>query len=812
MSETIITDTNSAFEKIPMLALRGLTIFPRMLMHFDVGREKSIKALEECMAGSRRIFLLAQKDARTDDPRRDDLYTVGTICIIKQVLRLPNESTVRVMVEGVCRAKLLTIEQESPCFHTVVERIAPPESRKNTPTTEALIRYCCELFEQYVNLAPKPTPEVLENVLASTDAGYISDYIAQNILIRHAEKQGVLEELQPIKRLKMVQKILKRENEILVLEQGIAEKVQDQMNRNQKDYVLREQLKVIQRELGEGDDTFEEQDKYKANIEKLGASQDVKDKLLKELSRMAKQPFGSQEAAVLRNYLDICLDIPWDKSTKERISVEATEKVLNGEHYGLEKVKERILETVAVRKLTPDVPGQTICLVGPPGVGKTSIAMSIAKALNRKAVRVSLGGVRDESDIRGHRKTYVGAMPGRVINALCQVGVNNPVMVLDEIDKMGSSHMGDPAAALLEVLDTEQNHAFRDHFVEVPVDLSRVMFITTANTADTIPRALLDRMEVIELPSYTDEEKVQIAKRHLIPKQVKKHGIKRGKLRITDDALREIIAGYTRESGVRVLEREIAKICRRSAMKFVSGGEKTVTVRAGNLEEYLDVRRFTPEHIDNELEVGVVNGLAWTSVGGELLEVECSVLPGTGKIELTGNLGDVMKESARTAVTCIRSRCDSLGIDPNFYNTKDIHIHFPEGAVPKDGPSAGVSVTTAIVSALTGAPVRRSVAMTGEVTLRGRVLPIGGLREKTMAAMRNGIKTVIIPADNEKDLKEIDPLVRNALNFVTVTDVDKVIKEAVDFSGFKPFRVEEKTQSESYVIPEPKAEPSRIRQ
>ena len=484
MCETIITDTNSAFEKIPMLALRGLTIFPRMLMHFDVGREKSIKALEECMAGSRRIFLLAQKDARTDDPRRDDLYTVGTICIIKQVLRLPNESTVRVMVEGVCRAKLLTIEQESPCFHTVVERIAPPESRKNTPTTEALIRYCCELFEQYVNLAPKPTPEVLENVLASTDAGYISDYIAQNILIRHAEKQGVLEELQPIKRLKMVQKILKR----------------------------------------------------------------------------------------------------------------------------------------------------------------------------------------------------------------------------------------------------------------------------------------------------------------------------------------EIIAGYTRESGVRVLEREIAKICRRSAMKFVSGGEKTVTVRAGNLEEYLDVRRFTPEHIDNELEVGVVNGLAWTSVGGELLEVECSVLPGTGKIELTGNLGDVMKESARTAVTCSRSRSDSLGIDPNFYNTKDIHIHFPEGAVPKDGPSAGVSVTTAIVSALTGAPVRRSVAMTGEVTLRGRVLPIGGLREKTMAAMRNGIKTVIIPADNEKDLKEIDPLVRNALNFVTVTDVDKVIKEAVDFSGFKPFRVEEKTQSESYVIPEPKAEPSRIRQ
>jgi len=800
--------------RLPLLALRGMTVFPQMVIHFDVGREKSVRALEESMEQDRKIFLLSQRDPRCDDPRRADLYDVGTICTVKQVLKMPNENSMRVMVEGIRRARLVEITRFTPLLMAEVEPIRPRAARANSPKTEALIRYTRELFEEHLELVPRPTPEVLENLQASEDPDYIADYIAQNILIRPAEKQEILEELRPIVRLRKVQRILKRENEVLTLEHGIAEQVQEQLSRNQKDYVLREQIKIIQSELGEGDDALDELELYRRRVAELTAPEEVKEKLGTEIDHLAKQPFGSQEAAVLRGYLDLCLELPWGKASRERVSVELTEKILNADHYGLEKVKQRILEIVAVRKLTPDLPPQVLCLVGPPGVGKTSVAMSIARAMNRKAVRVSLGGVRDESDIRGHRKTYVGAMPGRIINALRQAGVNNPVMVLDEIDKMGASAMGDPGAALLEVLDAEQNHAFRDHYVEVPVDLSHVLFITTANTTETIPRALLDRMEVISLGSYTDEEKVQIAKRHLIPKQLKKHGIARSRLRITDDAVREIIAGYTRESGVRLLEREIAKICRRAAKKIVTDGIEKITVRARDLEEYLDTRRYTPEHIDKDREVGVVNGLAWTSVGGEMLEVECSVMPGTGKIELTGNLGNVMKESAHTAVTCIRSRCDSLGIDPEFHTKKDIHIHFPEGAIPKDGPSAGVSVTTAIVSALTGAPVRRTVAMTGEVTLRGRVLPIGGLREKTMAALRNGIKTVIIPADNEKDLNDIDPLVRNALSFITVKDVDKVLQEAIDFSDFTPWRAPEEEKKElDYLLPEGRQDPvSAIRQ
>ncbi|MGI5971832.1 MAG: endopeptidase La [Oscillospiraceae bacterium] len=773
---------------LPLLALRGLAIFPNMLMHFDVGREKSVKALEEAMRGARRIFLVAQKEIKTDEPKADELYEMGTVCLIKQILRIPGENTVRVLVEGQTRARIVKIEREKPFFFVRVQVVEPPAEIENTPVIEALVRRCYNLFEQYSELAPKPSPEVLLNVVSSTDPGYIADYIAQNILIRHTEKQAILEELNPRRRLEKMNSILEREIEILNLEQGIANRVQEQLGKNQRDYILREQMKVIQSELGESDDALEEIEKYREKIYALKLPKESEEKLLREVARLSKQPFSSQEAAVLRNYIETCIELPWRKESRERISVETTEKVLNADHYGLTKVKERILETVAVRKLKPDVTGQILCLVGPPGVGKTSIAMSVARALGRKAARISLGGVRDESDIRGHRKTYVGAMPGRIMAAMLQVGVKNPVLVLDEIDKMGQSYMGDPAAALLEVLDSEQNHAFRDHFIELPFDLSRVLFITTANTTDTIPRPLLDRMEVIELTSYTDEEKLQIAKRHLVPKQIKKHGLSARQLRITDDALREIAAGYTRESGVRLLEREIARICRKTAKRFVTEeGLTHVTVKASDLNDILGPRKYLPEKIESELEVGVVNGLAWTATGGELLEVEAAIVPGTGKLELTGNLGDVMKESVHAATTYIRSRVDSLGIDPEFYKKNDIHLHFPEGAVPKDGPSAGIAITTALVSALTGAPVRRSLAMTGEITLRGRVLPIGGLKEKSMAALRNGIKTVIIPADNEKDLSELDPLVTGALKYITVSHVDSVISAAIDFTDFHPF-------------------------
>lgn len=799
MSDYNINADKKKHLNLPLLALRGLTIFPSMLMHFEVGREKSIKALEEAMNTSRRIFLLAQRDVRTDNPSPEDLYSIGTICVVKQILRMPGENTVSVLVEGRDRGRLLAIISDNPFYFAAVEQIADAET-EDDPQIEALIRRSYDLFEQYIGLAPKPTSEVFLNLVASTDPAYIADYIAQNIFIRHTEKQAVLEELDPRSRLERVNSILEREIEILTLEQSIAERVQEQLGKNQRDYILREQIKVIQSELGEAEDEGEELERYRRQIAGLRLEPEIEQKLMREVTRLGKQSFGSAESAVIRNYLETCIELPWNKESRERVSIKATEKILNADHYGLEKVKERILETVAVRKLAPDISGQIICLVGPPGVGKTSIAMSVARALGRKLQRISLGGVRDEADIRGHRRTYVGAMPGRIMAAMRQAGVKNPLIVLDEIDKLGSSHMGDPASALLEVLDSEQNSAFRDHFVEIPFDLSRVMFITTANTTSTIPRPLLDRMEVIELSSYTDEEKLQIAKRHLIPKLLKKHGITKSMLRISDDAVREIAASYTRESGVRILERELGRICRRAAKEIVSGESKRISVTSSNLEDYLGVRKYKPEKIESELEVGVVNGLAWTTVGGELLEVECNIVSGSGKLELTGNLGEVMKESARAAMTYIRSRAEKLGIDPEFHKNTDIHIHFPEGAIPKDGPSAGIAMTVAIVSALTSAPVRRSIAMTGEVTLRGRVLPIGGLKEKTMAALRSGIKTVIIPEDNEKDLNDIDPLVKSALKFITVSNVDAVLKTAIDFSDFKPFSKQNDKAEEPFVL------------
>ena len=764
---------------MPALALRGLTVFPNMLLHFDVGRESSIKALDEAMTSGQTIFLVAQRELAVENPQEGDLYTVGTISNVRQILRLPGDN-VRVMVEGVSRGRLCQVVETTPYLNAEVEEIPAETPVKRSARTEALIRQTYELFETYIELAPKMTPDILLSVLSSEDPGYIADYIAQNLPMRTGDKQTILEELRPVRRLEKLCQNLRREVEILELEQEMQGKVRDQLTRSQRDYVLREQLKVLQHELGEDQQGGDQElNDYRRQIEKAKLPVEVKEKLEKEVRRLEKQPFGSAEATVLRNYLDTVLELPWGKKTKERVNVAAARKTLDADHFGLEKVKTRILEFLAVKQLAPQLKGQILCLVGPPGVGKTSIASSVAKAVHRNMARISLGGVHDEAEIRGHRKTYVGAMPGRIIAAIRQAGSCNPLLLLDEIDKLGNDQRGDPASALLEVLDGEQNATFRDHFLEVPFDLSDVLFITTANTLDTIPRPLLDRMEVIELTSYTDEEKLQIAKRHLLPKELKRHGLSRAQFKITDDALRSLIRGYTREAGVRVLERQLGALCRKAAMHVVSDGVKSVHITAENLETYLGIPRYHPDRLPRTEQVGVVNGLAWTSVGGEILEVEAGVVPGTGKIELTGNLGDVMKESAHAALTYIRSRAHQLGIDEDFYKNRDIHIHFPEGAVPKDGPSAGIAITTAMVSALTNIPVRRDLAMTGEITLRGRVLPIGGLKEKTMAAYRNGIRTVLLPADNEKDLEEIDQTVRAGLRFVTVEQVDAVLAEAL---------------------------------
>ena len=639
------------------------------------------------------------------------------------------------------------------------------------------MRSAYELFQDYAELSPKLSPDLIVHVLASRDPGHIADYIAQNIPMRNSDKQSILEELRPVRRLEKLYRLLGREVEILTLDQEIQERAKEQVNENQRDYYLREQMKAIQAELGEEADELEE---YREKIAKAKLPDQVREKLNRELGRLAKQSYSSSESTVLRNYLDVCLELPWGRTTKEKVNVAAVKKVLDQDHFGLDKVKKRVLEFVAVRQLAPELKGQIICLVGPPGVGKTSIAMSMARAMNRKLARISLGGVSDEAEIRGHRKTYVGAMPGRIITAINQAQSCNPLILLDEIDKLGYDHRGDPSSALLEVLDGEQNATFRDNFLEIPFDLSQVMFITTANTTDTIPRPLLDRMEVIELSSYTDEEKVQIARKHLLPKELKRHGLTKAQLKLTDGALRELIAAYTRESGVRILERRLAAVCRKAAMKVVAEDVKAIRITEKDLEEYLGVPRYHPERQALEERVGVVNGLAWTSVGGELLEVEVNVVPGSGKVELTGNLGEVMKESAHAALSFIRSRAGQLNVPADFYKEKDIHVHFPEGAVPKDGPSAGIAITTAMVSALTGVSVRRGIAMTGEVTLRGRVLPIGGLKEKTMAAFRSGIKTVIIPAENAKDLEEIDQTVRKALQFILVERADQVLSHALN--------------------------------
>ncbi len=766
--------------KMPLLALRGLSVFPGMLLTFDVERPSSIGALDMAAKSDQLIFLATQKNLTADMPEEDDIYHIGTICRIRQQLRQPKGNVCRVMVEGICRAEAVSIDTEPKGYLAEVSRLYDKDERVSEAKIEALIRNCIGLFEEYLRLNPEAVTEQILNVLANPEPSYVSDYISQHVHFNIGDKQRLLECLYPSRRLTLLSKLLTSELNIMTLEKELSEATQEQMTQNQREYYLREEMKIIQAELGD-DGLVDDIAEYRERINALPVNDEIREKLLKELSRLQKQPFGSSEAAVLRGYIDTCLEIPWGIYTEETKDIEKARKILDEEHFGLEKVKERVLQYLSVRRLTPDVKGGLLCLVGPPGTGKTSIAMSIAKATGRKLVRVSLGGVHDEAEIRGHRKTYIGSMPGRIINGIIQAKSCNPLMVLDEIDKLGSDYKGDPGAALLEALDPEQNSTFRDNFLEIPFDLSNVFFITTANSLDTIPIALLDRMEVIEISSYTDEEKLQIAKGHLIPKQRKKHGLKANQLRISDDAIKEIIRSYTRESGVRLLEQEIAAVCRKAAGGIAEDKFKSLILKQGKLESILGPAKYKPDQIRVTDEVGLVRGLAYTSVGGEVLDVEVAVVDGTGKLELTGNLGDVMKESAKAAVTYIRSRAHKLGIDPDFYKNKDIHIHFPEAAVPKDGPSAGITVTIALISALTGTPVRSDVAMTGEITLRGRVLPIGGLREKTMAALRAGVKTVIIPADNESDLEEIDQMVREKLRFVPTDHVDKVLDVALRY-------------------------------
>ena len=762
---------------LPAISLRGLVIFPSMVLHFDVGRERSVAALKAAAAGDGKIFLVAQKDAGDTEPTAENIYNIGVVAEIRQLLTTPDGST-RVLVEGLFRAKTIRPVPCRDCLKYEVKQLRTRGAAISPNTETAAKRALKETFDLYASISPKMPRDLYESIMSEEDCSRLFDKVVFNIMLSVEDKQKLLETNGTLQRIRMLIAMLHDEIEVIQAEIEIGEQVREQVDKNQREYYLREQLKAISRQLGDSDSPAEEFDEYVDKITALGLPKDSEEKLIGEAERLSKLSGSSQEAAVLRTYLDTVLSVPFNKKTKDKTDINAAAKQLDKDHYGLEKVKERILETLAVRTLAPDVKGQIICLYGPPGVGKTSIGKSIAKALGRKYARISLGGVRDEAEIRGHRKTYVGAMPGRIIEALRQAKTINPVILLDEIDKMGSDYKGDPSSAMLEVLDAEQNIAFVDHYIEVPVDLSDVLFITTANSLDTIPAPLLDRMEIIELSSYTREEKFNIAKKHLVPKQLKKHGESAKTLRITDGALYDIIDCYTREAGVRKLERKIADVCRKAAKSLVSGEQKVV-VNENNLKDFLGVKKYQPEKLAARDEVGLVNGLAWTSVGGTMLPLEVLVLDGTGKTEFTGSLGDVMKESAKIAVSLTRSLADKYGIDKEFYKNKDIHVNAPEGAVPKDGPSAGVTLTTALVSALSGTPVRRDVAMTGEITLRGKVLPIGGLKEKTMAAYRAGITTVCIPKDNVPDIEEIDEKVKENIKFVPAEDISTVLDTAL---------------------------------
>ena len=760
---------------MPVLALRGLMVFPHMVLHFDVGRAKSVAALEQAMLENQQIFLVAQLDAEVEDPGVEELCRVGTIASIKQVMNLPGDN-LRVLVEGESRGVLQSITKEEPFLQGNV-KLADTPVPENDTELEALVRATQDFFETYAKASQRVSQETVNSVRDVDAPDQIADIIAANILTRVEDRQRILEELDIKRRLETLCGILARETELAGVEKQVQARIKKQIEKNQKDYYLREQMKAIQTELGDGEAV--ETDDLRDRMEKTPLNDEARQKCEKELERLARMAPGTPEVNVSRTYIEWILDLPWGKTTADNLDLKRARRVLAQDHYGLEKVKERIIEYLAVLRMKQDMKGPILCFVGPPGVGKTSIVRAIAKAVGRKFVQMSLGGVRDEAEIRGHRRTYIGAIPGRIIAGIKQAGTMNPVFLFDEIDKMSSDFRGDPASALLEVLDAEQNSAFRDHYMELPFDLSRVMFITTANSVDTIPGPLLDRMEIIEVPSYTEEEKLQIAKRHLLPKQIEAHGLQQRSVKLSDRVMRELIEGYTREAGVRTLERTIAKVVRKAAVTMLDTDVTEVTVTSARLKEYLGAARYLREMPEKEPRVGVVNGLAYTTVGGETLEVECALMPGKGSLQLTGQLGDVMKESAEAAFTWVRAHSKQLGLKDDFYKDRDIHIHVPEGAVPKDGPSAGVTMATALTSALTGVPVRQDVAMTGEITLRGRVLPIGGLKEKTLAAYRAGIRTLVIPRENVKDLEDIPPHVLSQFRVVEAETIDDVLKTAL---------------------------------
>lgn len=772
-----MSESEATYRQLPLLPLRGVLVFPYTVIHLDVGRKKSINAIEEAMLDSKEIFLVTQKEASTDDPGERDIYSVGTVAEIKQILKMPG-GAMRVLVEGLHRATINSYFDEGEIVRVEIEEHKEDELTKNAEI-EALMRTLISQFESYVRMSKKIPPETVISVVSLEEPGRLADVIASHLSLRIEEKQEILEAYSIKKRLTYLCEILAKEMEVLELERKINIRVRKQMEKTQKEYYLREQMKAIQKELGEKDERTAEVEDLRERIEKANLPEDALEKVNKELERLEKMPPMVAEAVVVRNYLDWVLSLPWSVETRDRLDLDAAERILDEDHYGLEKPKERILEYLAIRKLSKKMKGPILCLVGPPGVGKTSLGKSVARSLGRKFVRMSLGGVRDEAEIRGHRRTYVGSMPGRILQGIKQAESKNPIFLLDEIDKMTMDFRGDPASALLEVLDPEQNSTFSDHYLEIPFDLSRVLFITTANSVHNIPKPLLDRMEVIELPGYTEEDKVHIATGYLIPKQIKEHGLKDSNIRFSEGAIRKIIREYTREAGVRNMEREIAAVCRKVAREVVKDKNTSINVTAGSIHKYLGVPKYHYGTAEKENQVGVATGLAWTEVGGDILSIEVALVKGKGKLLLTGKLGDVMKESAQAGLTYIRSKADELDIDTEMLEDYDIHIHVPEGAIPKDGPSAGITMATSLASAMSGRKVRSDIAMTGEITLRGRILPIGGIKEKALAAHRAGISNIIIPAGNKKDLEEIPANIRRKVNFITVEHMDEVLDIAL---------------------------------
>jgi ATP-dependent Lon protease len=765
---------------LPLLPLRGLLVYPSMVLHLDVGREKSIRALEHAMIDESLILLCSQSEVNIEEPTQEDIYRVGTISKVRQMLKLPN-GTIRVLVEGVMRAEIMEYLVNEEYYEVSVKELTEQEG--SDPETDALMRTILNQFEHYINLSKKVTPETLAAVSDIDEPGRLADVITSHLSLKIKDKQEILETIDVRERLEKLLEILNNEREVLELERKINQRVKKQMEKTQKEYYLREQMKAIQKELGDKEGRAGEVEELRSQLADSDVPDKVREKIEKEIDRLEKMPATSAEGSVIRNYIDWLLTLPWANKTEDDIDLIKAEEILNAEHYGLEKPKERVIEYLAVQKLAEKLKGPILCLVGPPGVGKTSIARSIAKSMGREFVRISLGGVRDEAEIRGHRRTYVGAMPGRIIQGMKNAGVQNPVFLLDEVDKMAMDFRGDPGAALLEVLDPEQNNTFSDHFIEVPFDLSNVMFITTANTVHNIPRPLLDRMEMISIAGYTEIEKQQIARKYLLPKQLRDHGVREEQLTVDDEMLMQIIRNYTREAGVRGLEQQLAALCRKAAKRIVLDSSTIVNVDQDNLKDMLGPAKFRYQTAEEVDQIGAVTGLAWTEVGGDTLTIEVTVLPGSGKLTLTGKLGDVMKESAQAAFSFARSRVDQFSISPDFYEKNDIHIHVPEGAIPKDGPSAGITIGTALISALSNIPVSRKVAMTGEITLRGRVLPIGGLKEKALAAHRAGIRKILVPKDNEKDIEEIPESVRADLTIIPVSHMDEVLKQALVTTG-----------------------------